>query len=456
MPNFIVSKLSFRPVWAHYLIAGDDVMKEYSHGVPIEIKRRQRRNRAIERHAYAIVFVAIVVSMAVIGAVTVSISSPPGQQEEQKAHISWTTEVVDSNGDVGQYCSLVLTGSDNPEIAYYNATGGDLKIAGWTGSSWNVNPLPSANDVGSYVSQTRNSATTIKFVCTYDATNHDIIYMNSLGHYGVVDSSGDVGQYASIAVSSVTGALAISYYNASSGDLKVAVNASGSGWINKTVDSVGDVGLYTNIVFQGANDTISVLYYDATNHALKTAYQWGGTVPWLTMTMDEDPPLGDLGKWSSQTTNGWDWYASYYDQTNGALRVMYWTDLGASSGLVVPDSVGDVGQYTSIGVNSTGRVFVSYYDVTNGNLKLAWNESTSWYNMTLDSTDNVGLYTSLKIDSSDAIHISYYDATNGDLKYVKVLQTEFPIPEFGDVVIPIVGAIAIMAVLSVRRNQKEQ
>jgi len=431
-------------------------MKEYSHGVPIEIKRRQKRGRTIERHATAVAIIVLIVSMIVIGAATVSISSPLGQQEEQKARISWTTQVVDSNGDVGQYSSLVITGGGDPEIAYYNATGGDLKIAGWTGSSWNLNSLPFADDVGSYVSQTRSSATTVKFACMYDATNHDLIYVNSVGDYGVVDSSGDVGQYASIAVSSVTGALAISYYNASSGDLKVAVNASGSGWVVKTVDSTDDVGLYTNIVFQGANDTISVLYYDATNHSLKTAYQWGGTVPWFNMTMDEDPPLGDLGKWSSQTTNGWDWYASYYDQTNGALRVMYWTDLGASSGLVVPDSVGDVGQYTSIGVNSTGRVFVSYYDNTSKDLKLAWNESTTWYNMTLDSTGNVGLYTSLKIDSTDAIHISYYDLTNKDLKYVKVLQTEIPIPEFGDVVIPIVGLMAIMAVLSVRRNRKEK
>ena len=429
-------------------------MKEYSHGVPIEIKRRQKRGRTIERHATAVAIIVLIVSMIVIGAATVSISSPLGQQEEQKARISWTTQVVDSNGDVGQYSSLVITGGGDPEIAYYNATGGDLKIAGWTGSSWNVNSPPSANDVGSYVSQTRNSATTVKFVSTYDATNHDLIYMNSLGHYGVVDSSGDVGQYSSIAVNPATGTIAISYYNASSGDLKVAVNTSGSGWINKTVDSVGDVGLYTNIVFAGTNDTMYLCYFDATNCDLKQAWQWGGAGPWFNMTIDSSGPTGDVGKWPSQFVIGDDWWGSYYDQTNGNLKLQSF--VGYSIETAVPDSVGDVGRYTSIGVNSTGRVFISYYDATNGDLKLAWNESTTWYNMTLDSTDNVGLYTSLKIDSSDAIHISHYDATNGDLKYVKVLQTEIPIPEFSDVVVPIVGMMAIMAVLSVRRNRKEK
>jgi len=430
-------------------------MKEYSHGVPIDIKRRQKKSRAIERRTTAVAIIVLIVSMIVIGAAAISISSPPGQQEEQKAHISWTTEVVDSNGDVGQYSSLVITGGGDPEIAYYNATGGDLKIAGWTGSSWNVNSLPFADDVGSYVSQTRNSATTVKFVSMYDATNGDLISMNSGGGPPtVIDSFGDVGQYSSIAVNPVTNTIAISYYNASTGDLKVAVNASGSGWINKTIDSVGDVGLYTNIVFMGINDTMSVCYYDATNHALKNAWQWGGVGPWDTMAIDEDPPLGDLGKWPSQFAIGDDWWGSYYDQTNGNLK--FQSFVGYSFGQTVPDNAGDVGQYTSIGVNSTGRVFISYYDVTNGDLKLAWNESTTWYNMTLDSTDNVGLYTSLKIDSNDAIHISYYDATNGYLKYVKVLRTEIPIPEFGDIVIPIIGVMAIMAVLSVRRNRKEK
>ena len=430
-------------------------MKEYSHGVPIEIKRRQNKGRAIEKRATAVAIVVLIASMIVIGVATVSISSPQGQQDERKARISWTTEIVDSYGDVGKYSSLILTGGDDPEIAYYNATSGQLKIAGWTGSSWNLNTLPLADDIGSYVSQARNSATTVKFISAYDATNHDLISMNSVGGPPtVIDSFGDVGQYSSIAVNPVTNTIAISYYNASTGDLKVAVNASGSGWVNKTIDSVGDVGLYTNIVFMGTNDTMSVCYYDATNHALKNAWQWGGAGPWDTMAIDEDPPLGDLGKWPSQFAIGDDWWGSYYDQTNGNLK--FQSFVGYSFGQAVPDNVGDVGEYTSIGVNSTGRVFISYYDATNGDLKLAWNESTTWYNMTLDSTGNVGLNTSLKIDSSNAIHISYYDATNGDLKYVKVLQTEIPIPEFSDIVIPIIGMIAIMAVLSVRRDRKEE
>ena len=72
------------------------------------------------------------------------------------------------------------------------------------------------------------------------------------------------------------------------------------------------------------------------------------------------------------------------------------------------DSSADVGQYSSIGVDSNNEIHMSYYDVSSGNLKYASNSGGSWSNYPIDTTASiVGKYTSLDIDSNDNVHISY-------------------------------------------------
>jgi len=81
------------------------------------------------------------------------------------------------------------------------------------------------------------------------------------------------------------------------------------------------------------------------------------------------------------------------------------------------DGVGDVGWDTSIAVDASGYPHISYYDYTNGNLKYAsWNGST-WAIQTVDSGLYLFVYSSLALDSSGRPCISYYDYWNGFLKY---------------------------------------
>ena len=90
-----------------------------------------------------------------------------------------------------------------------------------------------------------------------------------------------------------------------------------------------------------------------------------------------------------------------------------------NSGGAIPsgilDSVGDVGEYSSIAIDSYGFKHISYRDVSNSYLAYATDQSGSWVVTTVDSAGNAGKYTSIAIDSNDAVHISYQ--SGGNLKY---------------------------------------
>jgi len=73
-------------------------------------------------------------------------------------------------------------------------------------------------------------------------------------------------------------------------------------------------------------------------------------------------------------------------------------------------------------LDANGHVHISYTDATNHALKYATNASGDWMTHVIDSTTYVagnlsspGAYTSLAIDSSGKIHISYRG--DGNLRY---------------------------------------
>jgi hypothetical protein len=137
-----------------------------------------------------------------------------------------------------------------------------------------------------------------------------------------VGTQGNAGKYASLAV--VNGTPAISYYDATTTSLKFARSSTPTGesqadWSAITVDNVANVGQHTSLALINGNPAIS--YYDATNGDLK--YAWSnspdGMNPeqWTYLTVEN---AGDVGTLTSLAEVDGRPAISFCDVTNNDVR----------------------------------------------------------------------------------------------------------------------------------------
>ena len=293
---------------------------------------------------------------------------------------------IDTNNNVGQYASLTLGPDNNIYTSYYDATSSYLRFAKSTdgGTTWSKR---------------------------------------------LVDSSAAVGQFSSIAADGTS--VYIAYYDASTTRLKIAKSSDcGSTWgTPKEIENTADVGQYTAIAAIG--DTVYVAYYDATNLKLKFAKSTDAGITWpgaSIVTVDDGGGVTNVGQYTSMAVDGSDVYISYYDVTNTNLKVAKSIDGGATwpgGNLVTADNGTNVGQYTSIAVDYDGantNIYVSYYDVNGTSLYFATADETNWTTspwgtrMQVDNTaTSTGQYSSLGVDVNGYLYISYYDSTPANL-----------------------------------------
>lgn len=68
---------------------------------------------------------------------------------------------------------------------------------------------------------------------------------------------------------------------------------------------------------------------------------------------------------------------------------------------------GDVGNFTSLVLDSQGYPWIAYYDAANSDLKLATYDGTSWLKVPVDEEGTVGMYCSMALDADDNPYIVY-------------------------------------------------
>eukprot|EP00049_Salpingoeca_infusionum_P016037 m.321195 g.321195 ORF g.321195 m.321195 type:complete len:541 (-) comp15996_c1_seq3:169-1791(-) len=189
-----------------------------------------------------------------------------------------TIVTVDSSGKVGEYTSIALTTDGSPVISYYDGSGdGALKLAvcgDATCSTSTIRTVDSDGNVGQHTSLvlTENDYPAISY---YDVTNGNLKLAvcddetcSTSTIRTVDDDDGDVGEYTSIRLNANSHPI-ISYHDATNFDVKVAVcrDATCSTSTIRTVVSDGDVGYFTSLAVT-SNGSPVVSYFDNDDHNL--------------------------------------------------------------------------------------------------------------------------------------------------------------------------------------------
>lgn len=333
---------------------------------------------------------------------------------------SWKITTVDDTGTIGAITGIAIDPqTDYPVISYYDNTNGNLMCGIWDGSSWDLQIIDSTGNVGLYNSVVVDSKSNIH-IGYYDSTNTDLKYAfyelsviktisltptaGGLG-YNIGDTLTVVGGTTpgTVTVTSVgvlnevltldtTPATGGSGY--SLGSAQATTGGAGSGctieiteldrwpWVLTTVDSVNNVGMYNSIAVD-SSDNPSISYLDYTNWNLKYV-SFSGGVWGAPVVVDGATPVVSVGAYTSL----------------------------------------DIDTFTVSGI-TYNYPMISYYDATNGWLKVArWNGSVFILDIVDDIAPPTGLYTSLKVDNNNRIYVSYYDSGGGqNLKYALFISS---------------------------------
>jgi len=257
-----------------------------------------------------------------------------------------------------------------------------------------------------------------------------------------VDTPGNTGQHPSIAIDPATGRIYISYYDATTKNLRLAMSRfSGSGgncgpgnsWTCQTVDDTYGVGQFSSIAVNPSTGGIGIAYYDATNGQLKYAHgEICAICPWSIDIIDKPIafPLDNMGKYASIKFDkfGNPSIAYYFEITSGVDSLMVASYVGGNADCGSGTAKGwlcstiqsgeGVGQYASLALDGSDRPRIAYYHGGNDALMYAYHNGVSWTIREILPTTS-GQYASLyvDVDNGDLPHIAHYDSSNGNLEY---------------------------------------
>lgn len=257
----------------------------------------------------------------------------------------------------------------------------------------------------------------------------------------------DTGDYSGIAIDNEN-APWIAYRYTTGGDLYVAHYVGGgagtgcddSNWICEAV-LVSTAGQYGNNISIGKDGTVWLATKGESDSLTVATYVGGGLgtgcsdADWTCTVLETTGSSGYYADIAISPT-GVPWISYKDNGSSGELKVAH-KELVSGQGIgcdnttdwscdSVDGIVANTGEYTSIAFTADGIPWVSYYDATGFDLRVANYvgfggncTSAAWDCEAVDVTNNVGEYTSIAIDGSGNPWVSYEYGEASDLRVAK-------------------------------------
>ena len=357
---------------------------------------------------------------------------------------NWNRSYIERIADVGLSTSLALDSLGAPYMSYFDDTVDRLKYAQSFGFTW-YTTVVTDTQAGTF-SSIKIGLDGNPRIAYYDMDDGDLEYavlQASVWMTQTIDRTEDVGQYVSLAIDS-SGYSHISYYNATDRNLNYAYwDVFSSSWVTQTINTKDNVGRYTSIALD-SNNRPFISYFDTHNNDLKVIYK-SPINTWVDDIVDDNVSIIPPEKpWAEAYTSialdsGNNPHVSYFDDTFDQLKYARGVNVGGAVswqevGTIVDGLTTQSGRFNSIAINKAiNQPSISYYDDTYHELRFAERSCAgpcNWAVQTVDTAGVVGLWTSLAYTYNNLPVISYYDSSNGALKIAFYPGYVFPPAKF--------------------------
>ncbi len=345
----------------------------------------------------------------------------------QYANAQWVSETIASEGQQGEYSSIVLDSTDTPHAAWYDRTNARLMYGKRLIDGWDITIIDEGSK-GRYAHIALNPTTDLPAIAYYDSSEDNAKFAWFDGavwnNEEVEDTSDNQGEWIDLAFNN-DGVPYVSFHFDEEDFLSelglMVCYRDVSGWNCTEVDDrtralgVAILGTHTAIAFNGYNQP-QIAYQDELDTSLKLA--WNPGSDWYTEKVSD---LLDLsGSYNGIAVDGGNnVYISTYDESTFGdnCASVFMKISGAWSKEQIECGSSSTGRYSDIAVGDDGVLQVVYY--AGGRLRYAEDSGSTWGLYTLDVEPSY--WSNIALDSAGNPHVVYYSSIEMDLRYTRLL-----------------------------------